>query len=194
MLRAILWVLTLARVFLIPLFIRAGLTAQELARAGDDPSTWRLVALALMFTMGVTDLLDGWVARRFDLTSQIGAVFDAVADKLVQVALVAFLTLSVGPVFTALPLWFLVIVFGRDLVLLVGVSLLRIQYGPLQVVHRIHGRIASILMFGVLGWSALGLPMWGLLPLMIGAAGVSVYSATIYALDGASQGRAMSEG
>ncbi|MDG2283079.1 MAG: CDP-alcohol phosphatidyltransferase family protein, partial [Longimicrobiales bacterium] len=119
MLRALLWLLTFARVFLIPQFVHAGLTAQELARAGDDPSTWRLIALALMFTMGVTDLLDGWVARRLDLTSQIGAVFDAVADKLVQVALVAFFTLSVGPVFTALPLWFLVIVFGRDLVLLV---------------------------------------------------------------------------
>lgn len=192
MLRATLWVLTLARVGLIPFFVVAGLNAQELARAGEDPSTPRLLALGLVVVMGVTDLLDGWMARRFDLASQIGAVVDAVADKLVQVALVAFFTLSVGPVFTALPLWFLVIVFGRDLVLLVGVSVLRLRYGPLQVVHRGHGRIASVLMFGVLGWSALGLPMWGLLPLMLGAAGVSVYSATIYALDGAAQGRAMS--
>ena len=192
MLRAILWVLTLARVVLIPFFLHAGLTAQELARAGEDPSGYRLFALALMVVMGVSDLLDGWMARRFDLTSTAGAVVDAVADKLVQVALVAFFTLSVGPVFTALPLWFLLIVFGRDLVLLVGVSVLRLRYGPLQVVHRSHGRIASVLMFGVLGWSALGLPMWGLLPLMLGAAGVSVYSATIYALDGAAQGRAMS--
>jgi phosphatidylglycerophosphate synthase len=194
MLRAILWALTLARVVLIPVFVVAGLTAQELARAGADPSAPRLLALGLVVVMGVTDLLDGWMARRFNLTSQIGAVVDAVADKLVQVALVAFFTLSVGPVFTALPLWFLVIVFGRDLVLLVGVSVLRLRYGPLQVVHRGHGRIASVLMFGVLGWSALRLPMWGLLPLMAGAAGVSVYSATIYALDGAAQGRAMSGG
>ncbi|MGB1658429.1 MAG: CDP-alcohol phosphatidyltransferase family protein [Longimicrobiales bacterium] len=192
MLRATLWVLTLARVGLIPFFVVAGLNAQELARAGEDPSTPRLLALGLVVVMGVTDLLDGWMARRFDLSSQIGAVVDAVADKLVQVALVAFFTLSVGPVFTALPLWFLVTVFGRDLVLLVGVSVLRLRYGPLQVVHRGHGRVASVLMFGVLGWSALGLPMWGLLPLMLGAAGVSVYSATIYALDGAAQGRAMS--
>ena len=194
MLRALLWVMTLARVGLIPFFIGAGLTAQDLARVGEDPSTPRMLALALMVAMGVTDLLDGWIARRFDLASQIGAVVDAVADKLVQVALVAFFTLSVGPVFTALPLWFLLIVFGRDLVLLVGVSVLRLRYGPLQVVHQGHGRISSLLMFGVLIWSALGFPMWGLLPLMLGAAGVSVYSATIYALDGAAQGRAMSSG
>ena len=116
MLRAILWVLTIARVALIPFFVFAGIEAQDLAREGQDFSQPRLVALGLIVLIGVTDLLDGWMARRFDLTSQIGAVADAVADKLVQVALVGFLTLSVGPVFTALPLWFLVTVFGRDLV------------------------------------------------------------------------------
>lgn len=194
MLRALLWVLTLARVFLIPVFVHAGLVAQEVARDGADPMAYRAIALGLLVVMGVTDLLDGWVARRFDLASQLGAVVDAVADKLVQVALVAFFTLSVGPVFTPLPLWFLVVVFGRDLVLLVGVTVLRLRYGPLQVVHRGHGRLASVVMFGVLGWSALGLATWGLLPLMVAAAVVSVYSATIYALDGAAQGRAISEG
>jgi len=193
MLRTILWVLTIARVALIPFFVFAGIEAQDLAREGQDFSQPRLVALGLIVLIGITDLLDGWMARRFDLTSQIGAVADAVADKLVQVALVGFLTLSVGPVFTALPLWFLVTVFGRDLVLLVGVSVLRIRYGPLRVVHRHHGRVASVLMFCVLAWSALGLPMWGLMPLMVGAAGVTVFSATVYALDGAAQGRAMSK-
>ena len=191
MTRVILWILTLARVFLLPLFLQAGRTAQDLARGGGDPSSARMLALGLIVLMGVTDLLDGWVARRFNLTSQAGAVADAVADKLVQVGLVAFFTLSVGPAFTPLPLWFLLVIFGRDLVLLVGVGVLRLRYGPLQVVHRSHGRIASVLTFGVLGWAAFGLPTWGLLPLMLGAAGVSVYSATIYALDGTAQARAM---
>ena len=135
MIRAILWILTLARVFLVPLFVLTGRTAQDLARGGEDPSTARMLALGLIAFMGVTDLLDGWVARRFDLTSQVGAVADAVADRLVQVGLVAFLTLSVGPVFTPLPFWFLLVVFGRDLVLLVGVSVLRLRYGALRVVH-----------------------------------------------------------
>lgn len=192
MLRATLWVLTLARVFLIPVFVRVALDAQVTARAGDDPTALRLTALGILVVMGTTDLADGWMARRFDLTSQLGAVVDAVADKLVQVALVAFFTLSVGPVFTPLPLWFLLVVFGRDLVLLVGVSVLRLRYGPLKVVHRSHGRIASVLVFAVLGWAAFGLPAGGLLPLMLAASAVSVYSATVYALDGAAQGRALS--
>ena len=52
MLRAILWVLTLARVVFIPFFVVAGLTAQELARAGEDPSVPRFLALGLVVVMG----------------------------------------------------------------------------------------------------------------------------------------------
>jgi phosphatidylglycerophosphate synthase len=190
MMRVLLWIVTLIRVVLIPVFVYLGLGAQNVARAGADPTVLRAMALAILVVMGVSDLLDGWIARRFDLISQVGAVVDAVADKLVQVALVAFFTLSVGPPFASLPLWFLIVVFGRDLVLLVGVTVLRVRYGALKVVHRSHGRIASVLMFAVLGWAAFGWPNWGLWPLMLAAAGVSVLSATLYALDGAAQGRA----
>lgn len=195
MLRVILWVLTGARVFvLVPFFLQAGITAHELARAGADYSTQRALTVGLIVLMGVTDLLDGWVARRFGLVSQLGAVVDAVSDKLVQIVLVCFFSLIIGPAFTTLPLWFLIVVFGRDLVLLVGVTMLRVRYGPLRVVHQNHGRISSLLMFGVVTWSALGLPAFGLLPLMLITAAISVYSAVVYAFDGAAQGRAKSRG
>ena len=134
MLRVILWVLTCARVFVIvPFFLQAGITAHELDRAGADYSTQRALTVGLIVLMGVTDLLDGWVARRFGLVSQLGAVVDAVSDKLVQIVLVCFFSLIIGPAFTTLPLWFLIVVFGRDLVLLVGVTMLRVRYGPLRL-------------------------------------------------------------
>lgn len=187
--RVILWSVTLVRIALIPVFLRLGLAAQEVARNGGDASEIRLAALATLLTMGLTDVADGWIARRFALMSQLGAVADAVADKLVQVALVAFFALSVGPVFTALPFWFLLVIFGRDLVLLVGVSMLRIRYGPIRVLHRLHGRVASIAISAVLIWSAFGLPRAGLVPLSVLAAGIAIVSATLYALDGTGQGR-----
>ncbi len=190
MTRGILWVVTLLRVALIPLFVDFGLSAQELARSGLDPGPYRLAALATLVVMGTSDLLDGWIARRWQLESQLGAVVDAVADKLVQVALVAFFALSVGPVFRAIPLWFLFVVFGRDLVLLVGVLMLRARYGPLAVVHRWHGRAASVLVHLVLLWAALRLPATPMTLLLIVTAALSLYSATVYALDGAAQGRA----
>ncbi len=193
MMRVVLWVVTLLRIALIPVALSVALTAQQVARTGEPYGTMRWTAIGIFFVMGMSDILDGWIARRFDLMTQIGATVDAVADKLVQVVLVAFFTLSVGPVFTPLPLWFLIVVFGRDLVLLVGVLVLRVQYGPLRVVHRSHGRVASMLMLAVLVWCAFGLPAWGLLPLTLVTAAVSVWSATRYALDGAAQGRAIAD-
>jgi phosphatidylglycerophosphate synthase len=193
MARGILWVVTLLRVALIPLFVYLGLGAQELARVGADPTVWRLATLGTLILMGASDLADGWIARRWRVASQLGAVVDAVADKLVQVTLVAFFALSVGPVFRPIPLWFLVLVFGRDLVLLVGVLMLRARYGPLDVVHRWHGRAASVLVHLVLLCAALRLPAAAMTVLMVGAGVLSVSSATVYALDGAAQGRALME-
>lgn len=191
--RVVLWSVTLLRVALIPVFLYLGAAAQEAARAGADFGGLRLAALAVMFLMGFTDVLDGWIARRWKLSSQVGAVVDAVADKLVQVCLVAFFTLAVGPAFRVLPFWFFLLIFGRDLVLLIGVLMLRWRYGPLEVVHRVHGRAASVLVHVVLWSAALRLPAAGLTVLMVGTAALSVYSATVYALDGAAQGKAAAE-
>lgn len=191
MMKVVLWAVTLWRLVAIPIFLVAATQAQALARSGLDPSAHRWTAIAAMLSIGVSDILDGWIARRFDLTSQVGATVDAVADKIAQVAFVAYLTLDVGPVFTAIPLWFLIIVFGRDLTLLVGVSVLRLRYGPLHVVHRAHGRVATLLIVGMILWSAFALPSWGMAPLGALTAILSVWSATIYALDGAAQGEAI---
>ena len=190
--RTVLWIVTLLRVALIPVFVELALRAQEVGNA-DGMNAFRLAALAVLFVMGSTDVLDGWIARRFGLTTQAGAVVDAVADKVVQVALVAFFTLSVGPAFGTLPLWFLIVVFGRDLVLLVGVLVLRVRYGPLRVAHRPHGRVSSLALFGVLFWVAFDIPTFGpALTIALGvAAALSVATATRYALDGAAQGRAI---
>lgn len=186
--KLVLWIVTLARLVAIPVFVMLASEAQELARSGLDASPFRWGAIAVMLSIGASDLLDGWIARRYDLETQLGATVDAVADKLAQVAFVAYLTLDPGPVFTPIPFWFLIIVFGRDLTLLVGVSVLRIQYGPLRVVHRAHGRVATMLIVAVILWSAFALPSIGMAPLAAVTALLSAWSATIYALDGAAQG------
>lgn len=187
--RFVLWVFTLARVALIPVFLPLGLAAQRVARAGGDAMDLRWAAVGTLVVMGLTDVIDGWIARRFQLATQVGAVVDAAADKLVQVTLVAFFTLSVGPVFTPLPVAFLVVIFGRDLILLVGVSVLRARHGPIRVEHRGHGRATSIMISMVLAWAAFGLPPGGLIPLVAGTATLAVVSATLYSIDGIRQGR-----
>jgi len=185
--RIVLWCVTWLRVALIPVFLFLGLQAQALGRAGLEPGTYRLWALGVLFVMGASDVLDGWIARRYGLMSQVGAIVDMAADKLVQVAVAGFLALSVGPAFPSLPFWFLIVLFGRDLVLLVGVLVLRMRYGVLHFVHRTHGRVASSAVFLVLMWVALGLPDRGLLPFMAGTALLTLVSATAFALEGSAQ-------
>ena len=71
-------------------------------------------ALALFFAAGISDALDGFIAKRFNFQSQFGAILDPVADKLLLVSSFVMLTLL-----GHLPFWLLVIVVFRD-VLIVG--------------------------------------------------------------------------
>lgn len=72
-------------------------------------------ALVLLFAAGLTDLLDGWVARATRTTSVFGQLLDPVADKV----LLSGVFLGLAWV-RAVPIWFVALVFGRDLLLLVA--------------------------------------------------------------------------
>jgi cardiolipin synthase len=75
-------------------------------------------ALALAVAAGVTDALDGYLARRFGWTSRLGAWIDPIADKILLSG--AFLCLgAVG----AAPAWVVYVVLGRDVWILVGATM-----------------------------------------------------------------------
>src|SRR5450432_401735 len=75
-----------------------------------------LVALVLFIAAGLTDVIDGALARGFSLVTQSGAYLDPIADKCLLCGIV--LALGSSGIF---PWWFVAIVFGRDLYILVGV-------------------------------------------------------------------------
>ena len=75
-------------------------------------------ALAIFLVAGVSDALDGWIARRFDLRSELGAYLDAIADKALLVC--DYVTL---PIVGILPLWLALIVVSRDLMIIGAVIL-----------------------------------------------------------------------
>ena len=77
--------LSLFRLLLLPVYTRIYLNARE-------PREF-LLAGALMGLSCLTDLADGWVARRFDQTSNFGKVLDPLADKLTQVAVTICLSI-----------------------------------------------------------------------------------------------------
>ena len=192
--RALLWAVTLLRIALIPVFLTLAMQAQAIARAGQDPDRTQWAVIAVLATIGISDILDGWIARRFGLATQLGAIVDAVADKMVQVTLVAFFALSRGPAYAPLPLWFLAMLIGRDLVLGGGLAFARSRDVPIRIVHRPHGRVTSLVVFGVLAWISFGFPEAALPFVLVAAALFVVVSGGTYLKDGIDQAREVLRG
>lgn len=95
--------LTIARILVVPPMVWLLLTGEY---------QW---GLALAIFAGVSDLLDGWLARRFSWQSRWGGIFDPLADKLLMVA--GYLSLGwLGE----LPWWLIALVISRDLVIVGG--------------------------------------------------------------------------
>ncbi len=70
-------------------------------------------AILVLFAAGFTDVIDGFLARRFGQPTRLGAYFDPIADKILLVAI--YIALGIA---RAIPLWMVALVFGRDLLIL----------------------------------------------------------------------------
>ena len=93
-----------------------------------------IMALAVFVCAGLTDGLDGLLARRFDQRSQLGTVLDPIADKLMMVT--AFIVLSMRSIFPQpvpnhlpVPFWVTVTVISRDVFIIVGAAAINIMTG-----------------------------------------------------------------
>ncbi|KAL3458662.1 CDP-alcohol phosphatidyltransferase-domain-containing protein [Aspergillus heterothallicus] len=80
---------------------------------------YHATALALFAYAGITDLVDGYIARRYNLQTVVGTIIDPMADKLLMTISVACLAVN-----GSIPVWLAVIILGRD----VGLSLSAIYY------------------------------------------------------------------
>ena len=74
-----------------------------------------LLTLMLFLFAGITDALDGWIAKQFSFQSRLGSILDPMADKILLAS--TFLGLYwVG----ILPLWLLLLIFVRDIIIVAG--------------------------------------------------------------------------
>jgi CDP-diacylglycerol--glycerol-3-phosphate 3-phosphatidyltransferase len=100
--------LTIARLVLIPVFV--------VLMLADDPANW---PAGLVFgAAGITDQVDGWIARRWRVESQFGKVADPLADRLMIDAAAIMLWID-GRV----PWYAAVVILARDLLLVAGYKL-----------------------------------------------------------------------
>ncbi len=120
--------LTIVRFFLIPVIVYFILKGQYIA------------AFITLTISGLTDVLDGCIARKFNFITNFGKLIDPLADKTTQIAVLASLTFK-----GIIPLWMLLIVFAKEIIMVAGASFL---YGKKLVVSsRWYGKLATVLFY-----------------------------------------------
>lgn len=186
--------ITAVRLSLVPLFVVVARAGRNITASGAEGGTVRLTALAVLVAIGVSDVVDGWIARRYGLETQAGAVLDALADKLAQIVILGFFVFTSGGAFGSAPLWLLFVIVARDLIL-GGGWLVSVLIGrPVEVIHRPHGRISSLLVFGLLLWLTAGGPQEWVVPLSALVALAVTASTLQYIRDGRARGRRVTSG
>jgi cardiolipin synthase (CMP-forming) len=108
--------ITIARLIMVPLIV---------VMIGQE--RWGL-AFALFAAAGISDAVDGFIARRFNMRSEFGAYLDALADKALLVSI--YVTLSVTAV---LPAWLAILVVSRDLMIISAIMVSRLMERPLAI-------------------------------------------------------------
>src|SRR5215468_6647730 len=102
--------LTLLRIFFVPLLVAALLADDDgLRRQAFFPVSGELFALAIFLTAAATDLLDGYLARRWGQVTTVGTLLDPIADKLlISAALISLVQIRL------IPGWMVVLIVGRE--------------------------------------------------------------------------------
>ena len=131
-------------------------------------------ALALVALAGVSDVLDGYIAKRFDCQSRFGSLLDPAADKLLLTSVFVSLT-AIGLV----PLALTAIVVGRDVVIVLGVIAWFLVIGPVDAEPAVISKLNTVCQTGF-ALCAIGLAAYGLPPEnVVGLLGAAVVFTSI---------------
>lgn len=120
--------LTMLRILLIPVYV--GLLNYEQFD----------YALATLFIAGVTDALDGIIARVANQRTRLGEVLDPLADKLMLTT--GFITLSVMHM---VPLWLTILVASRDLMLMLGAAVAHFTQTQVDISPTVLGKVTTLI-------------------------------------------------
>lgn len=99
-----------------------------------------VAAFVFLTISGITDVLDGIIARKFNFITNFGKLIDPLADKATQIA-----TLIALSYIDIIPYWVLIVVFIKEFIMIAGASFL---YGKKLVVSsRWYGKLATVMFY-----------------------------------------------
>lgn len=145
--------LTVLRLVLVPVFAFLAISYGLSTAASTPNETLRWAAFWVFVTAAATDGIDGWIARRFNQISELGAFLDPIADKaLVLSALLILTFFDWGVENWRIPLWFAALVVLRDSVILAGIRVMWSARKKVKIRPHWTGKACTFFLFVVLGW------------------------------------------
>jgi CDP-diacylglycerol--glycerol-3-phosphate 3-phosphatidyltransferase len=178
--------ITILRILLIPFFV------VELIYYFETGNEMHWLAAILSFAVAaILDGVDGYIARQYNQKSELGAILDPLADKLLLVSGVVALSFNHGPFLGQIPLWLTGTIIGRDFLILIGMVVIQLTVGKVIVHPRFIGKCATVLQMAVVIWillkwdngrGAQWLNIW-----TVGAAVCTGVSGLLYIWDGVKQ-------
>jgi len=131
--------LTLGRIALVPCIVGAMIIG------------WWGTACALFCIASVTDVLDGYLARRFNEKTFFGACLDPIADKLLILSCFFTLAFVQSPLFT-IPQWFFVLVLVKELILIGGSVTFYFVKGYIDIQPTLLGKSTTVVQMCFIIW------------------------------------------
>ena len=103
------------------------------------------VALAIFLVAAITDIVDGYVARRFGMSSPLGAWLDPIVDKFFLVSTFIVFALPTTPTVIRIPIWLLVLTMFRDVFALVICLVMFLALGIRDFPPSVLGKLTTFL-------------------------------------------------
>jgi|ERR1051325_2264616 CDP-diacylglycerol--glycerol-3-phosphate 3-phosphatidyltransferase len=177
--------ITILRILLIPFFV---VEVLYYFKTGNEAH--RLAALLSFAVAAICDGVDGYIARRYNQRSELGAILDPLADKLLLVSGIVVLSFE-HPLYqqylVTLPMWLAGTIIGRDVLILAGMFVIQMTVGKVKVRPRIIGKVATVLQMTVVLWALLKWDSKWLRVWIFGAAICTGISGFLYVWDGSRQ-------
>ena len=145
--------LTLFRIVLVPIFVILLIYGQT------------FYAFLAFMIAGVTDALDGFIARVFNQKTDLGAYLDPIADKLLLVT--SYIVLAIIGI---IPPWLAVLVISRDIFILIGVAILFLNHKSFEIQPTLLGKVSTFFQLATVVIAlSVAQPLLGLQPFLIGS-------------------------
>ena len=154
--------ITMSRFLCTPVFVGIMLMHRSVFKTGGDLvelNTLQWAALGVFVVAAISDFLDGYVAKRFNQETKLGEFLDPVADKVLLTAAILTLSLPVGLGDFRFPFWFPIIIITRDIVILIGTTIVFMMLGRVNIKPSFTGKVTTFFQMSCVIGTLLNLPL-----------------------------------